>query len=101
MSLHELFDLTPHNGDVYVGQGFEYPWGRLYGGHVVAQALRAAAYTIEDGRLPHSVRAYFIRRGENAQPVHYEVERIRDGKSFSTRRVVARQDNVAILNLEA
>ena len=84
-----------------MGQGFEYPWGRLYGGHVVAQALRAAAYTIEDGRLPHSVRAYFIRRGENAQPVHYEVERIRDGKSFSTRRVVARQDNVAILNLEA
>jgi len=101
VNLHELFDLTPHNGDVYVGQGIEYPWGRLYGGHVVAQALRAAAFTIEVGMLPHSLRAYFIRRGENAQPVRYEVERIRDGKSFCTRRVVALQDNVAILNLEA
>ena len=101
MSLHELFDLTPHNGDVYVGQGIEYPWGRLYGGHVFAQALRAAAFTSEDGMLPHSVRAYFIRRGLNAEPVRYEVERIRDGKSFCTRRVVARQDNGAILNLEA
>ena len=101
MNLHELFDLTPHNGDVYVGQGLEYPWGGLYGGHIVAQALRAAAFTIEDGMLPHSVRAYFIRRGKNTQPVRYEVDRIRDGKSFSTRRVVARQDDGAILNLEA
>ena len=101
MNLHELFDLTSHNGDVYVGQGLEYPWGGLYGGHIVAQALRAAAFTIEDGMLPHSVRAYFIRRGKNTQPVRYEVDRIRDGKSFSTRRVVARQDDGAILNLEA
>ena len=96
MNLHELFDLTSHNGDVYVGQGLEYPWGGLYGGHIVAQALRAAAFTIEDGMLPHSVRAYFIRRGKNTQPVRYEVDRIRDGKSFSTRRVVARQDDGAI-----
>ena len=101
MNLHELFDLTSHNGDVYVGQGLEYPWGGLYGGHIVAQALRAAAFTIEDGMLPHSIRAYFIRRGKNTQPVRYEVDRIRDGKSFSTRRVVARQDDGAILNLEA
>lgn len=101
MNLHELFDLTPHNGDVYVGQVFQYPWSGLYGGHIVAQALRAAAFTIEDGMLPHSVRAYFIRRGKNTQPVRYEVDRIRDGKSFSTRRVVARQDDGAILNLEA
>ncbi len=101
MSLHQLFDLESHGGDVYVGDGLEYPWGGLYGGHIVAQALRAAAYTVEGDQLPHSLRAYFIRRGDNKQPVRYEVDRIRNGKSFSTRRVVARQDDGAILSLEA
>ncbi len=101
MNLHQLFDLESHGGDVYVGEGLEYPWGGLYGGHIVAQALRAAAYTVEGDQLPHSLRAYFIRRGNNKQPVRYEVDRIRNGKSFSTRRVVARQDDGAILNLEA
>lgn len=101
MSLHQLFDLESHGGDVYVGEGLEYPWGGLYGGHIVAQALRAAAYTVDGDQLPHSLRAYFIRRGNNKQPVRYEVDRIRNGKSFSTRRVVARQDDGAILNLEA
>lgn len=51
--------------------------------------------------VPHSIRAYFIRRGDNKQSVRYEVDRIRNGKSFTTRRVVARQDDGAILNLEA
>ena len=101
MSLHQLFDLESHGGDVYVGEGLEYPWGGLYGGHIVAQALRAAAYTVDGDQLPHSLRSYFIRRGNNKQPVRYEVDRIRNGKSFSTRRVVARQDDGAILNLEA
>lgn len=101
MNLHQLFDLESHGGDVYVGDGLEYPWGGLYGGHIVAQALRAAAYTVDGAQLPHSLRAYFIRRGNNKQPVRYEVDRIRNGKSFSTRRVVARQDDGAILNLEA
>lgn len=101
MSLHQLFDLESHGGDVYVGVGLEYPWGGLYGGHIVAQALRAAAYTVDGDQLPHSLRSYFIRRGDNKQPVRYEVDRIRNGKSFSTRRVVARQDDSAILSLEA
>lgn len=101
VNLHQLFDLVAHGGDVYVGEGLEYPWGGQYGGHIVAQALRAAAFTVDDEMTPHSLRAYFIRRGNNKQPVRYEVDRIRNGKSFTTRRVVARQDDGAILNLEA
>lgn len=101
MSLEQLFELTTHGADTFVGEGFAYPWGGLYGGHIVAQSLRAASLTVEEGFLPHSVRAYFIRRGDNSETVRYEVDRIRNGKSFATRRVVARQSNGAILNLEA
>lgn len=101
MSLAKLFELSPHGTDVMVGEGFPYPWGGLYGGHIVAQSLRAASTTVDEGFLPHSVRAYFIRRGDNSETVRYEVDRIRNGRSFSTRRVVARQSNGAILNLEA
>ncbi|HYC00540.1 MAG TPA: acyl-CoA thioesterase domain-containing protein [Candidatus Limnocylindrales bacterium] len=99
--LASLLDLAPHGCDVYVGEGSSYPWGGLYGGHIVAQALRAAAHSVEDGLLPHSLRAYFIRRGDNSEPVRYELDRIRNGRSFATRRVVARQSVGAILNLEA
>jgi acyl-CoA thioesterase II len=101
MQLRQLFDLAEHGNDTYVGAGFLYPWGGLYGGHIVAQSLRAAASTVDDSLLPHSLRAYFIRRGDHAEPVRYEVDRIRNGRSFATRRVVARQSNGAILNLEA
>lgn len=101
MNLQQLFALEADGADTYVGEGLEYPWGGLYGGHIVAQALRAAAFTVSDDVLPHSLRAYFIRRGDNTQPVRYEVDRIRDGRSFGTRRVVARQGESAILNLEA
>ncbi len=101
MSLVDLFALTEHGGDVWVGSGHPYPWGGLYGGHIVAQALVAATHTVDDGFVPHSVRAYFIRRGDNTETVRYEVDRIRNGRSFCTRRVVARQSFGAILNLEA
>ena len=101
MTLAKLFELEPHGNDVLVGEGHPYPWGGLYGGHIVTQALNAAAHTVDPEYLPHSLRAYFIRRGDNAATVRYEVDRIRDGKSFVTRRVVARQSVGAILNLEA
>ncbi|MEO5974608.1 MAG: acyl-CoA thioesterase domain-containing protein [Ilumatobacteraceae bacterium] len=101
MNLGQLLDLVARDNDIYVGEGLEYPWGGLYGGHIVAQALRAAAFTVSDDMIPHSIRAYFIRRGDHLQPVQYEVDRIRDGKSFTTRRVVARQGDNAILNLES
>lgn len=101
-----MFDLVPHGPDAYIGTGPRYPWGGLYGGQIVAQALRAASNTIEidapdSDKIVHSLRAYFIRRGDPAEPVRYEVDRIRNGRSFSTRRVVARQAIGAILNLEA
>ena len=96
-----MFDLVLHGPDTYVGIGPRYPWGGLYGGQIVAQALRAASATVDDDKVVHSLRAYFIRRGDHTEPVRYEVDRIRNGRSFATRRVVARQAIGAILNLEA
>ena len=96
-----LFQLESHGPDTYVGVGPRYPWGGLYGGQIVAQALRAAAATVDDDLDVHSLRAYFIRRGDHSEPIRFEVDRIRNGRSFATRRVVARQAIGAILNLEA
>ena len=101
MKLSEILELAPHGPDTFVGTGPRYPWGGLYGGQIVAQALRAAATTVDDGLDVHSLRAYFIRRGDQDEPVRYEVDRTRNGRSFATRRVIARQATGAILNLEA
>jgi acyl-CoA thioesterase-2 len=95
-----MFDLQAHGPDTYVGTGPRYPWGGLYGGQIVAQALRAAARAVDPDVEPHSIRAYFIRPGDHTEPVRYEVDRIRNGRSFTTRRVVARQAIGAILNAE-
>ena len=75
--MQQLFALEPHGVDTFVGAGREYPWGGLYGGHIVAQALWAAAETVEPDMEPHSLRAYFIRRGSPKDTVRYEVDRIR------------------------
>jgi acyl-CoA thioesterase-2 len=96
-----VFELASHGPDVHVGIGPRYPWGGLYGGQIVAQALRAATLSVDAGLEPHSIRAYFIRRGDASEPVRYEVDRIRNGRSFATRRVVARQAIGAILNAES
>lgn len=82
------------------GRGDERDGSRLFGGQVLAQALRAACATVEE-RRPHSLRAYFMRAGDAAKPVLYEVERIRDGRSFATRRVVAIQQGQAIFSMDA
>jgi acyl-CoA thioesterase II len=96
-----MFELSSHGTDVHVGTGPQYPWGGLYGGQIVAQALRAATLSVDSELEPHSIRAYFIRRGDHNEPVRYEVDRIRNGRSFATRRVVARQAVGAILNAES
>ena len=101
MDLSRLFDLESHGPDTFVGIGPRYPWGGLYGGQIVAQALRAAAGTVDSELSVHSLRSYFIRRGDHTEPIRFEVDRIRNGRSFSTRRVIARQAVGAILNLEA
>ncbi|MDX2378772.1 MAG: thioesterase family protein [Acidimicrobiia bacterium] len=98
----DLLRLEPHGPDTFVAITARYPWGnRLFGGQVVAQALRAAAATVDSERPVHSLHSYFIRPGTPDEPVRYEVERLRDGRSFSTRQVVARQSGGAILNLSA
>lgn len=100
IQLSELLRLEPHGPDTYVGPAAVYPWGfRLFGGQVVAQAMRAAALTVPADRPAHSLHSYFIRPGTPSEPIRYEVERLRDGRSFSTRQVVARQSAGAILNL--
>ena len=101
MLLSEMLELSDHGPDVFVGAGPQYPWGGLYGGQIVTQALWAAGRTVDEEMAPHSIRAYFIRRGDHTEPIRFEVDRIRNGRSFSTRRVVARQAVGAILNLEA
>ena len=100
-SLADLLALEPHGPDTFVAINVPTPWGRVFGGQVFAQGLRAAALTVDEGFRVHSVRAYFIRGGELGEPIRFEVDRIRNGRSFITRRVVARQSAGAILNLDA
>jgi len=71
---------------------------RVYGGQVLAQAMNAAARTVEEDRQAHSLHAYFLRPGNPRQPIIYEVDPIRDGRRFSTRRVIARQSGRAIFS---
>ena len=100
IEFRDLLRLEPHGPDTFVGIAARYPWGtRLFGGQVVAQAARAAAATVPADRRAHSLHSYFIRPGSHDEPVRYEVERLRDGRSFMTRQVVARQSAGAILNL--
>ena len=77
------------------------PWPVLYGGQVAAQALRAAGLTVPDGRFPHSLHGYFLRRGRNDRPVLLQVRRDRDGRSFSARNVAAIQDGEVIFSMVA
>jgi len=74
---------------------------RLYGGQIMAQALRAAAYTAPDDRAVHSLHGYFLRPGDPKVPALIDVEPIRDGRAFSTRRVVVIQHGQAIFNMDA
>jgi acyl-CoA thioesterase-2 len=96
-----LMTLESHGPDVFVGICEPVVWQRVYGGQVVAQALRAAALTVDDSHRVHSIHGYFIRAGTVSEPIRFEVDRTRNGRSFSTRRVVARQSGGAICTLEA
>ena len=91
----------PERADVWVGAGPCYPWGGLYGGQIVAQALRSATFSVDARYRVHSLHAYFIRPGDHTEPIRFEVDRVRDGGSFCTRRVTARQSVGVILNLAA
>jgi len=95
----EVMQLEQHGPDTWVGLSPPYTWERVYGGQVVAQALWAALQTVEEGFHPHSLHAYFIRGGDPTEPIRYEVDRLRNGRSFCTRATVARQSGGAILHL--
>jgi acyl-CoA thioesterase-2 len=96
-----MMALEPRGPDTFIAAGPRYPWGGLYGGQIVAQALRAASLTIDSAYRLHSLHAYFIRRGDAEEPIRLEVDRSRNGRSFLTRRVVARQSVGTILNMAA
>lgn len=91
--LIELKELSPN---IYVGQNYQAPWNRVFGGQVLSQAVSAAYKTVPKDRFAHSMHAYFLLAGDISIPLHYEVESVRDGGSFSTRRVVAKQNDVPI-----
>lgn len=87
--------------NLFRGPSQDLGWGRVFGGQVLGQALSAAAQTVPAERLVHSLHGYFLRPGDVNRPVIYEVERLRDGRSFTTRRVSAIQKGRAIFTLSA
>jgi acyl-CoA thioesterase-2 len=95
-ALLSILDLERLETDLFRGISPRIGWPRVFGGQVVAQALVAASRTVEASRPPHSLHAYFLLGGDPAVPIVYEVERIRDGGSFTTRRVKAIQKGRAI-----
>ncbi len=100
--LVQLLDLEPIEVNLFRGTQPDEDRQRVFGGQVAGQALVAAARTVnEPGRLVHSLHSYFLRPGDPSVPILYEVDRIRDGRSFTTRRVVAIQHGRAIFNLAA
>jgi acyl-CoA thioesterase-2 len=99
-TLLSILDLEPLEHNLFRGMSPQVGWQRVFGGQVIGQALVAAARTVE-GRDAHSLHAYFMRPGDPAVPIIYEVDRIRDGKSFTTRRVVAIQHGQAIFSMSA
>lgn len=99
--LLETLTLEPIADDVFKGQSINPGWQRVFGGQVVAQALVAANMTVEEDRFCHSLHSYFLRPGDPTGPIDYAVDRIRDGQSFGTRRVVAHQHGQAIFSLAA
>ena len=98
--LVSLLDLERIETNIFRGRSPELGWQRVFGGLVISQALVAAARTVEV-KTPHSLHGYFILPGDPAVPIVYEVDRIRDGKSFATRRCVAIQHGRAIFSLAA
>ena len=96
--LLRLLDLEPLEVNLFRGQSRDLGGKAVFGGQVIGQALVAASRTVE-GRWPHSLHAYFLRPGDMARPIVYEVDRVRDGKSFTARRVQAIQGGEVLLSM--
>jgi acyl-CoA thioesterase-2 len=99
-TLLDILDLEQLEVNLFRGRSPQAGWQRVFGGQVIGQALVAAVRTVE-GRPPHSLHAYFLLPGDPKVPIIYEVDRIRDGKSFTTRRVSAIQHGHPIFSMIA
>lgn len=99
--LLELLALEAIADNVFLGQSQDLGWGRVFGGQVLGQALSAAERTVDPDRLVHSLHAYFLRAGDPGLPIAYRVERTRDGRSFTTRRIRAEQKGRPIFFMAA
>ncbi len=99
--LIERLDLEKLEENLFRGSSPQNGWQRVFGGLVIAQALMAAQRCVDPDRIVHSLHAYFMRPGDASIPIVYQVERIRDGSSFTTRRVVAIQHGKAIFSMSA
>src|SRR3954464_6013885 len=102
--LLRVLALAPHpdgEPDTFVGESQPQPWGRVFGGQVLAQSLAAAQRTVVSDRPVHSMHGYFLRAGDSGEPITFAVERLRDGRSFSARRVQALQFGRPILSMIA
>ncbi|NBN80218.1 acyl-CoA thioesterase II [Microvirga tunisiensis] len=100
-TLLSILDLEPLEHNLFRGRSPQVGWQRVYGGQVIGQALVAASRTVSEDRHIHSLHGYFLRPGDPAVPIIYDVDRIRDGGSFTTRRVVAIQHGQAIFSMSA
>jgi acyl-CoA thioesterase-2 len=99
--LLDLLELEAIDVDIHRGIAPDSTLQRVFGGQVLAQALVAGGRTVDEERHPHSLHGYFLRPGDPAVPIVYVVERTRDGRSFSTRRVIARQHGRPIFHMTA
>jgi len=97
--LLKLLKLEKIEENIFRGQSQDLGFGAVFGGQVLGQALSAAYQTVPEGRSAHSLHSYFLRSGDAQKPIVYNVDCIRDGKSFTTRRVVALQKGHAIFNM--
>ncbi|AXG77980.1 acyl-CoA thioesterase [Streptomyces paludis] len=100
-NLLDLLDLERVEENIFRGRSHASVIPRVFGGQVAAQALVAAGRTVSADRTPHSLHAYFLRAGDPGEPIVYTVDRIRDGRSFTTRRVVAVQHGEPVFHLSA
>ncbi len=99
--LLEILELEAIDANLFRAKNASVHQLRLFGGQVLAQAIAAANRTVDDSRLCHSAHGYFLRPGKPDTPVLYRIERIRDGRSFTTRRIVALQNGEAIFSMDA
>ena len=99
--LRDLLSLEKIKDNNFIGQNYKTEWGRVFGGQVLGQSLHAAYQTVPEDRIAHSMHGYFILGGDINVPINYQVDDIRDGKSFTTRRVIAYQKGKAIFIMAA